>query len=188
MTSKRGVRQETAARICLRCGTRSPSGAGFCRRCGEKLREAKVSGKREKKSLRLGSVSGQETEKTSSQSAVSLADNRIYCGDCREVMERIPAESVDLIVTSPPYNFGLDEYDRHTDTKSWPEYFATLAQVWRQSYRVLKWGGRLCVVVQPLFSDYIPTHHIISQQLRELGFLFKAEIMWEKHNYNCKYT
>jgi len=42
--------------------------------------------------------------------------------------------------------------------------------------------------VQPLFSDYIPTHHIISQQLRDLGFLFKAEIMWEKHNWNCKYT
>lgn len=42
--------------------------------------------------------------------------------------------------------------------------------------------------VQPLFSDYMPTHHVISKQLLELGLLWKAEILWEKHNYNCKYT
>ena len=186
--SKSGIRQGAAVRICLKCGTRSPAEAEFCRRCGEKLRAAKVSGKREKKSLRLGPVGGQEVSKMSSQNDADFAVNQIYCGDCREIMRQMPGESVDLIVTSPPYNFGLDEYDNHSDTRSWPEYFATLAQVWYQSYRVLKWGGRLCVVVQPLFSDYMPTHHIISQQLRELGFLFKAEIMWEKHNYNCKYT
>jgi len=34
----------------------------------------------------------------------------------------------------------------------------------------------------------MPTHHIISKQLLELGLLWKAEILWEKHNYNCKYT
>ena len=30
--------------------------------------------------------------------------NKIICGDCLEVMEQIPSESIDLIVTSPPYN------------------------------------------------------------------------------------
>ena len=44
------------------------------------------------------------------------------------------------------------------------------------------------VNVQPLFSDYIPTHHIISRQLSDLGLIWKGEILWEKHNYNCKYT
>ena len=188
MMSKSGVRQAAAVRICLRCGTRSPSGAGLCRRCGEKLRAAKVSHKKDKKSQRLCPAEVRQTETTPGQSGTGFDINRIYCGDCREIMRQMPEESVDLIVTSPPYNFGLDGYDKHSDTQSWPEYFDTLAQVWRQSYRVLKRGGRLCVVVQPLFSDYMPTHHIISQQLRELGFLFKAEIMWEKHNYNCKYT
>ena len=42
--------------------------------------------------------------------------------------------------------------------------------------------------VQPMFSDYMPTHQIVAEQLRKLGLLFKAEIIWEKHNYNCKYT
>jgi site-specific DNA-methyltransferase (adenine-specific) len=53
---------------------------------------------------------------------------------------------------------------------------------------VLKPGGRIAVNVQPLFSDYIPTHHIISSQLQGLGLLWKAEFVWEKNNYNAKYT
>ena len=46
----------------------------------------------------------------------------------------------------------------------------------------------MCINVQPLFSDYMPTHHIISKQLLDLGLLWKSEILWEKNNYNCKYT
>lgn len=30
--------------------------------------------------------------------------NRIICGDCIKVMKRIPAESIDIVITSPPYN------------------------------------------------------------------------------------
>ncbi|MDD5419602.1 MAG: site-specific DNA-methyltransferase, partial [Methanomicrobiaceae archaeon] len=60
--------------------------------------------------------------------------------------------------------------------------------IWAECYRVLKPGGRIAVNVQPLFSDYVPTHHIISRQLLDLGFLWKAEILWEKNNYNAKYT
>ncbi|MDP3064728.1 MAG: site-specific DNA-methyltransferase [Chloroflexota bacterium] len=95
---------------------------------------------------------------------------------------------MDLVVTSPPYNFGLDAYDKHDDTQTWEEYFSWLNQVWVECARVLKHGGRVCVDVQPLFSDYMPTHQIVAEQLRKLGLLFKAEIIWEKHNYNCKYT
>jgi site-specific DNA-methyltransferase (adenine-specific) len=148
----------------------------------------KVANKQDKKALRLCSLDSQKLEVRGDEETVGFKVNKIYCGDCLEVMRQIPDEFVDMIVTSPPYNFGLDEYDKHIDTKSWGEYFSALHQVWRQCYRVLKRGGRICVVVQPLFSDYVPTHHIISQQLRDLGFLFKAEILWEKHNYNCKYT
>lgn len=61
-------------------------------------------------------------------------------------------------------------------------------RIWKECVRVLKPAGRLCVNIQPLFSDYMPTHHIISKQLLDSGLLWKAEILWEKHNYNCKYT
>ena len=46
----------------------------------------------------------------------------------------------------------------------------------------------MAVNIQPLFSDYVPTHHIISRQLLDLGLLWKAEFLWEKNNYNAKYT
>lgn len=187
MSSSSGVQEQTI-RSCLRCGTRNPPEVEFCSRCGEKLRGIKVTNKKEKRNTRLRSLEIRKVGVTQGQSVASFEINKICCGDCLEIMSQIPDEFVDLIVTSPPYNFGLDDYDNHTDTKSWEEYFNTLHEVWHQSYRTLKQGGRICIVVQPLFSDYIPTHHIISQQLRDLGFLFKAEILWEKHNYNCKYT
>ena len=54
--------------------------------------------------------------------------------------------------------------------------------------RVLKFGGRIAVNVQPLFSDYIPSHHVISNYFMEKRLIWKGEILWEKNNYNCKYT
>ena len=96
---------------------------------------------------------------------------------------------MDIIVTSPPYNFGQSyAEDPHDDTHEWNAYFSELLAIWQECVRVLKPGGRLAVNIQPLFSDYVPTHHIISSQLMKLGLLWKAEILWEKNNYNAKYT
>jgi site-specific DNA-methyltransferase (adenine-specific) len=115
--------------------------------------------------------------------------NKIVCGDAHTVLSRIPDGSIDLVVTSPPYNFGhAYASDPHTDTHDWNDYFKRLQAVWSECARVLKPGGRIAVNIQPLFSDYIPTHHIISAQLQSLGLLWKAEFLWEKNNYNAKYT
>jgi DNA modification methylase/ribosomal protein L40E len=175
-------------RSCLRCGIQNPPEVTFCLRCGEKIREIKVTAKKEKKLQRLSGSNGPKVIANDKANIANFEINKIYCGDCIEVMQQIPDEFVDLIVTSPPYNFGLDEYDTHSDVKNWEEYFQNLHDVFIQCRRILKRGGRICVNVQPLFSDYVPTHHIVSQLLQNLGFLFKAEIIWDKHNYNCKYT
>ena len=101
----------------------------------------------------------------------------------------MPDKCVDLIITSPPYNFGQSyARDSRDDTHEWNAYFEKLQFVWCECERVLKPGGRMAVNIQPLFSDYIPTHHYISHQLLRLGLLWKAEILWEKNNYNAKYT
>ncbi len=124
---------------------------------------------------------------TSAHPDLSAFLDRIICGDAEEVLKQIPGESIDIIVTSPPYQFGL-EYAEDEDTKRWEDYFAKLGRIWAECERVLVTGGRIAVNVQPLFSDYVPTHHLISLQLMSLGLLWKAEILWEKHNYNAKYT
>jgi site-specific DNA-methyltransferase (adenine-specific) len=123
--------------------------------------------------------------------AVAPLLNKIYCGDAEEILKTFPDSFVDIIVTSPPYNFGQEYQDKSSlveDALKWDEYFSKLNRIWTECIRVLKPSGRLCVDVQPLFSDYIPTHHIISKQLLDLGLLWKGEILWEKHNYSCKYT
>lgn len=118
---------------------------------------------------------------------MALAVNQIYVGDCLQILPLLEGETVDLVVTSPPYNFGRP-YDIYNDTQPIDDYFAFLRKVWEECFRVLKIGGRICIVIQPDFKNYIPTHHIISQQLRDIGFLFKTEIIWDKKHFSAKVT
>lgn len=152
-------------------------------------RERKVLGREEKEKIRGGTKHLKDTPKVINKTDVAKFINRIICGDSEIVLKEIPTNSIDIIVTSPPYNFGLEyKGDGNKDAIYWQDYFNKLERIWKECYRVLKPSGRLCVNIQPLFSDYMPTHHLISNQLLEIGFLWKAEIIWEKHNYNCKYT
>jgi len=153
------------------------------------MRTEKVRNKEGKARIRRGSQDAQQDLHTEESSDILPFVNRIICGDAKEILSHIPDRSIDLIITSPPYNFGHSyAQDSHDDTHEWNEYFEKLLCVWRECERVLKPGGRMAVNVQPLFSDYVPTHHIISQQLSGLGLLWRAELLWEKNNYNAKYT
>lgn len=113
--------------------------------------------------------------------------NKIITGDSELILKKMPSNCIDLIFTSPPYNFGL-EYSNTDDDNKWEEYFNKLFKVFDESVRVLKWGGRIIVNLQPLFSDYIPSHHIISKYFIDKKLIWRGEIIWEKNNYNCKYT
>ena len=112
-------------------------------------------------------------------------ENRILCADSLEVLKKLPDNCIDIIFTSPPYNFGLD-YDTHNDTANWDAYYEMLFGIFSECIRVLKYGGRFIVNVQPLYSDYIPAHHIISNFFIQKKMIWKSEILWEKNNYNCK--
>lgn len=102
--------------------------------------------------------------------------DRIFCGSS-EAMDNLPDDSVHLMVTSPPYNVGKD-YD---EDLTLAEYLGFLKGVWKEVYRVLVPGGRACVNVANLGrKPYIPLHAFIIEDMLDLGFLMRGEIIWNK--------
>ncbi|MCI0476014.1 MAG: site-specific DNA-methyltransferase [Anaerolineales bacterium] len=103
----------------------------------------------------------------------------IYCADSR-VMREVDDASVQLIVTSPPYNVGK-EYAQHRDAMELREYLAFLNEVWRECARVLCHGGRLAVnIANTGRKPYLPLNAYIARQLIDLGLLMRGEIIWDK--------
>jgi site-specific DNA-methyltransferase (adenine-specific) len=73
-----------------------------------------------------------------------LETNKIIQGNCVKVMENLPESCVDLIVTSPPYNVGID-YDSYDDKQSMEDYWQFTKDWLSESYRLLKDDGRIAV-------------------------------------------
>lgn len=102
--------------------------------------------------------------------------NVIHQASCEE-MKELPDCSVHLMVTSPPYNVGK-EYDNNLTLE---EYLAFLMRVWKETYRVLVQGGRVCINIANVGrKPYIPLHASIMQGMIDLGFLMRGEIIWDK--------
>ena len=59
-----------------------------------------------------------------------MCNLKLYKGDCLDVMSIFANESIDLVVTSPPYD-DLRSYNSEFDVRKIAE----------QLYRVIKWGG-----------------------------------------------
>jgi len=72
--------------------------------------------------------------------------NKIINGDAIEVMDNMPENSIDLMVTSPRYNVGID-YDIASDEDSMEEYWNWTRQWLTSVYRVLKKDGRVAINV-----------------------------------------
>jgi len=113
----------------------------------------------------------------------------IYVADSR-AMPEIVDETIDLIVTSPPYwqikDYGIPNQIGYGQTLE--EYYADLFKVWRECYRVLKKGRMLCVVVGDYFAraaahgkyKVIPIHCVITLQCEKIGFDYEGCILWVK--------
>ncbi len=102
--------------------------------------------------------------------------NKVFCKSS-EVMSELPDNSVHLMVTSPPYNVGK-EYDENLSLK---EYRELLKRVFKETYRVLVPGGRACINVANLGrKPYLPLHSYIIEDMHDIGFLMRGEILWDK--------
>ncbi len=91
----------------------------------------------------------------------------IYHGDCIEVMRSLPDNSVDSVVTDPPYELGFMG-------KGWDASgIAYNPEVWRNVLRVLKPGGHL------LAFGGTRTWHRLAVGIEDAGFEIRDSIAWQ---------
>jgi site-specific DNA-methyltransferase (adenine-specific) len=92
--------------------------------------------------------------------------NNIIQGDCLEVMKTLPENSVDSIVTDPPYELGFMG-------KSWDSTgIANNKEMWAEALRVLKPGGHL------LSFGGTRTYHRMACAIEDAGFEVRDMVSW----------
>ena len=97
--------------------------------------------------------------------------------------KKIPPKSIDLIVTSPPYNVDID-YNSHDDTVSYPEYKKFSKNWMRICYNWLKDDGRFCLNI-PLDKNKGGQQSVgadLTQIAKEVGFKYHTTIIWNEGN------
>jgi len=110
--------------------------------------------------------------------------NKIYNMDCLEGMKLIDGNSIDLVVTSPPYNIGLDYgHGWDSDKISTNEYKSFTKKWLEEVFRILKDDGRFCLnigyrvcTVEDSGIDY---NELIDIS-RSIGFKLRETIVWIK--------
>jgi adenine-specific DNA-methyltransferase len=108
----------------------------------------------------------------------------VYPGDCIELLKTIPDESLNLIVTSPPYNIGK-EYERRLKLGS---YLDQQASVIRQCVRCLSSHGSICWQVGNYVDNgtIIPLDTVLYPIFRDLGLKMRNRIIWHfEHGLHC---
>lgn len=109
-------------------------------------------------------------------------DNQIYLrlGDCLEVMRTMESESVDLTVTSPPYD-NLRTYNGNIEQWS----FAKFQEITKELYRVTKKGGVVVWVVADSTIKGSESGTSFKQALwfMECGFNLHDTMIYRKQNY-----
>ena len=92
----------------------------------------------------------------------------LHNGDCIELLKNLPDESVDLVVTSPPYCIGKAYEDPHDDIQTFRKQHTDIFQ---ELYRVVKSGGSICWQVGYHISDkcVIPLDYIVYEIFTSLS-------------------
>ncbi len=107
-----------------------------------------------------------------------MKTNEIYQLDCIEGMEGMETGSVDLIVTSPPYNIGKT-YTTYDDTITRAEYLEWMGEVAEASHRVLSDCGSFFLNIGGTPKDpWIPID--VATEFRKKGYYLQNMIHWIK--------
>jgi site-specific DNA-methyltransferase (adenine-specific) len=106
---------------------------------------------------------------------------KIFLGDSREELKKLPNNSVDLIVTSPPYadqrknTYGGIRHDKYVD------WFLPISE---QMFRVLKPTGTFILNIKEKVVDGERSTYVMELilEMRKQGWIWTEEFIWHKKN------
>lgn len=101
-------------------------------------------------------------------------ENQIICGDNLEIMRGIPDSSIDMIITSPPYD----------NVRDYEGFSMNLPELGRESFRVLKEGGIAVMVIQDgtkNFAKSLTSFRTILDWCDNGGFKLFETVLYTKH-------
>ncbi|MBP7227886.1 MAG: site-specific DNA-methyltransferase [Longilinea sp.] len=108
-------------------------------------------------------------------------ENQLFCGDCLDVLQSIPDESIDLIFTSPPY---ADQRKNTYGGIAPDEYVAWFLPRAAQLQRVLKPTGTFILNIKERVVNGERHTYVLEliQAMRKQGWLWTEEFIWHKKN------
>lgn len=118
-----------------------------------------------------------------------MSNHKIVIGDSRK-LNKIADKTVQLIITSPPY-WQLKDYGSENQigfNNSYEEYINNLNLVWKECYRVLSDGCRMCINIGDQFArsvyygryKVIPIRTEIIRFCESLGMDYMGAVIWQK--------
>ena len=108
----------------------------------------------------------------------------LFDGDCSELLKNIPSNSVDLVITSPPYNIGK-KYEKKTSLQA---YLKNLEPVIAEIVRVLATTGSLCWQVGNYIhkGEVFPLDIYFYEIFKRFGLKLRNRIIWRfNHGLHC---
>ncbi|MCC7353770.1 MAG: site-specific DNA-methyltransferase [Anaerolineae bacterium] len=135
---------------------------------------------------RNGEATTKKVSRANGTYPLSALRNTIALGDCEDILQDLPAGSVDLAFTSPPYYNARPEY---TDFVTYEEYLLKIRKVLQNAHRVLAEGRFFVMNVSPVLirranrteaSQRIAVPFDVHRIFIEEGYDFIDDIIWEK--------
>lgn len=134
-----------------------------------------------------------EIRDTPTRMSITDPSNTLFHGNCAEVLTKLPTDSVQLTITSPPYRNAID-YDMHINKSGYyrgktqldtSDYIDSMIDIFSNKvYRVTKEGGYCCMVIgnEVVNGNIIPLPHMLLSRLVEPFGKWKLheEIIWHK--------
>lgn len=109
-----------------------------------------------------------------------MEHGKLYHGDCLEIMRKMHSESVDMVITSPPYPGNNAMWGELYCEDNFLEAHNFLGEVWRECLRLIRPGGKLAINIantkrRPYLTNTVKTYNEIGENAEPLG-----EIIWHK--------